>query len=355
MLLTPSTPFLDGLTMPPRYAPHERTYISWPLEVAYRWSLKEARNEHAFLAKAIAPFEKVTLLARPQDVASVSEYLEIGGNIELLEIPLDDAWIRDSGPIFVTDADRGVAMVNFGFNGWGGRFPYDDCNDSPIRIAEWLGMRRYDAPFILEGGGFTVDGEGTFITTEQFLLNPNRNAKMSREEIESGLHDYLGIDQVIWLKGGLIEDAHTDGHSDNVVQFVAPGVALLQTMPDRDNPNFELCKENLRRLREARDAKGRKLEIIEMPILPYTKEIVNLNDGNGQPTRYPVPYVNYYQVNDALIVPMLGGPEDEAALPILEKLHPERKIVPVPSTAMAADGGGVGCVTQQQPAGEALK
>jgi agmatine deiminase len=355
--MTPAsnTPFHDGLTMPPRYAPHERTYISWPPEVSYRWSLKEARNEHAFLAKVIAPFEEVTILARSQDAASVSEYLEIGGNIELLEIPLDDAWIRDSGPIFVTDGNRGVAMVNFEFNGWGGRYDYEDCNASPIRIAEWLSIRRYDAPFILEGGGFSVDGEGTLITTEQFLLNPNRNAMMSREEIESGLHDYLGVDKVIWLKGGLVEDEGTDGHSDNVVQFVAPGLALLQTMPDRDNPNFELCKENLRRLREARDAKGRKLEIIEMPILPYTKELVNPDNNNGEPTRYPVPYVNYYQVNGALIVPMLGGPEDEAALAILEKLHPERKIVPVPSTAMAADGGGVGCVTQQQPAGEALK
>ncbi len=355
MTPTPRTPLLDGMTMPPRYAHHERTYISWPLEVGYRWSLKEARNEHALLAKAIAPYEKVTMLARPQDAASLSEHLEIGGDIELLEIPLDDAWIRDSGPIFVTDGERGVAMVNFEFNGWGGRYGYDDCNASPMRIAEWLGMRRYDAPFILEGGGFSVDGEGTLITTEQFLLNPNRNAKMSREEIESGLHDYLDVDQVIWLKGGLVEDEGTDGHSDNVVQFVAPGVALLQTMPDRDNPNFEICEENLRRLREARDAKGRKLEIIEMPILPYTKEITNPNIGHDRPTRYPVPYVNYYPVNGALIVPMLGGPEDEAALPILQKAHPERKIVPVPSTAMAADGGGVGCVTQQQPAGEALK
>ena len=352
---TSSTPLLDGLTMPPRYAPHERTYISWPPEVDYRWSLKEARSEHAFLAKAIAPYEKVTLLARPQDAASVSEYVEIGDDIELLEIPLDDAWIRDSGPIFVTDSHRGVAIVNFEFNGWGGRYGYDDCNASPTRIAEWLGMRRYDAPFILEGGGFSVDGEGTLITTEQFLLNPNRNAKMSREEIESGLHDYLDVDQVIWLKGGLVEDEGTDGHSDNVVQFVAPGVALLQTMPDRDNPNFELCKENLRRLREARDAKGRKLEIIEMPILPYTEEITKPNIGHDRPTRYPVPYVNYYPVNGALIVPMLGGPEDEAALPILEKAHPERTIVPVPSIAMAADGGGVGCVTQQQPAGEVLQ
>jgi agmatine deiminase len=355
MAPTPRTPLIDGLTMPPRYAPHERTYISWPLEISYRWSLEKAREEHAFLAKAIAPYEKVTILARPQDTVSVSEYLEIGDDIELLEIPLDDAWIRDSGPIFVTDANRGVAMVNFEFNGWGGRYAYEDCNASPIRIAEWLDIRRYDAPFILEGGGFSVDGEGTFITTEQFLLNPNRNAMMSREQIESGLHDYLGIDKVIWLKGGLVEDEGTDGHSDNVVQFVAPGVALLQTMPDRDNPNFELCKENLRQLREARDAKGRKLEIIEMPILPYTKEITNPNVGHDRPTRYPVPYVNYYPVNDALIVPMLGGPEDDAALPILEKVHPERKIVPVPSTAMAADGGGVGCVTQQQPAGEVLE
>jgi agmatine deiminase len=345
---------LDGLTMPPRYAPHERTYISWPTELSYRWSLEEVRNEHASIAKSIAPYEKVTILARPQDVASVSKYLEIGGDIELLEIPLDDAWIRDSGPIFVTDSERGVAMVNFEFNGWGGRYAHDDCNASPIRIAEWLGMRRYDAPFILEGGGFSVDGEGTFVTTEQFLLNPNRNARMSREQIESGLRDYLGVEKVIWLKGGLVEDEGTDGHSDNVVQFVTPGVALLQTMPDRDNPNFELCKDNLRRLREARDAKGRKLEIIEMPILPYTKEISNPNMGHGRPARYPVPYVNYYPVNDALIVPMLGGPEDEAARPILEKLYPERVIVPVPSTAMAVDGGGVGCVTQQQPAGEVL-
>jgi agmatine deiminase len=356
MTPTPVTPFLDGLSMPPRYAPHERTYISWPLETSpYRWSVKEARKEHAYLAKAIAAYERVTLLACPQDAASVSEYLEIGGDIELLEIPLDDAWIRDSGPIFVTNGNRGVAMVNFEFNGWGGRFGFEKCNASPKRIAEWLGMRRYDAPFVLEGGGFTVDGEGTFITTEQFLLNPNRNPNMTREHIESRLRDYLGIERVIWLKGGLVEDAHTDGHSDNIVQCVAPGVALLQTMPDRDNPNFEICKENHRRLREARDAKGRRIEIIEMPILPYTEEISNPNSGREGPTRYPVPYVNYYQINRALIVPMLGGPEDEVAMPILQKAHPERKIVPVPSTAMAADGGGVGCVTQQQPAGEVLQ
>jgi agmatine deiminase len=215
-------------------------------------------------------------------------------------------------------------------------------------------MPRHDAPFILEGGGISVDGEGTLITTEKFLLNPNRNATMSRDEIECGLHDYLDIDKVIWLKEGLAEDTSTDGHSDNIVQFVGPGVLLLQTMPNRDNPNFELCKENLRRLREARDAKGRKFEIIEMPILPYTEEIRNPNIEHGRPTRYPVPYVNYYPVNGALIVPMLGIPEDEAALVILEKVHPERKIVPVPSTALAADGGGVGCVTLQQPAGEVL-
>lgn len=355
MTPAPRLPFLDGLSAPPRYAPHERTYISWPLEVSYRWSLQNAREEHAFLAKAIAAYEKVTILVRPQDVTSVPDDLEINDNIELLEIPLDDAWIRDSGPIFVTDDDRGVAMVNFEFNGWGERYAYENCNASPSRIAKWLGIRRYDAPFILEGGGFTVDGEGTLITTEQFLLNPNRNAKMSQEEIESGLHDYLSVDKVIWLEQGLVEDTSTDGHSDNVVQFVAPGVALLQTMPDRNNPNFEVCQENLRRLTKTRDAKGRTIEIIEMPILPYTEEIVNPNVGHDRPTRYPVPYVNYYPVNGALIVPMIGGPEDEAALPILESVHPERKIIPVPSTAMAADGGGVGCVLQQQPAGEVLQ
>lgn len=339
--------------MPARFAAHERTYIAWPFEPD-RWSLEEALKEYAATARAIAPYEPITLLVPPDRISSVSDYLELGDQIEVLEIELDGAWIRDNGPIFVIDGEGGVALVNFQFNGWGERFPHALDDDAPRRIAESLGMRRYDAPFVLEGGGFSVDGEGTLIVTEQFLLNPNRNPNRSREDTERGLRDYLAVEKVIWLERGLVEDRDTDGHSDNIVQFVEPGLVLLQTVSDRDNPNTELCQENPRRLVAARDARGRKLEIVEMDLLPYTEPIANPAAGFPSPTRFPVPYLNYYPVNGALIVPMLGGPDDEKAQLLLQKLHPDREIVGVPSTAMAADGGGVGCITQQQPAGQPL-
>jgi agmatine deiminase len=346
-------PIEDGLCVPSRYVPHERTYIAWPLE-PIRWSLDEARKEHAAIARAIAPHEPVTIIAHPDGASNVSDHLELGDRIELLEIPIDGAWIRDNGPIFVTDAEGGVAAVNFRFNGWGGRLAHELDDQVPRHIAKALGMRCYDAPFFLEGGGFSVDGEGSLITTEQFLLNPNRNTGWTREAIEKGLHDYLGVEKVIWLDRGLVEDEWTDGHSDNVVQFIEPGRVLLQTVNDRDNPNHDICQENLRRLERARDARGRKLEIVQMELLPYTKPIFNANFPDFGTRRYPVPYLNYYPVNGALIVPILGTAEDEKARLLLQKLHPDREIVGVPSTAMAVDGGGVGCITQQQPSGRPL-
>jgi agmatine deiminase len=214
-------------------------------------------------------------------------------------------------------------------------------------LADHYGIRLYNAPFICEGGGISVDGEGTLITTEQVMRNPNRYNGLSRNAVENLLHDYLGVERVIWLGLGLVEDAGTDGHADNVVEFIAPGVVLAQTIQDRNNPNYDLCQDNLQRLKKARDARGRKLEIIEMDLLPYTDAV------NGD--AMPVPYVNYYVTNGALIVPMLGGPEDEKALPTLKNLYPHRKIVAVESTAIALDGGGIGCITQQQPLGRFAK
>jgi agmatine deiminase len=208
-------------------------------------------------------------------------------------------------------------------------------------------MRCYSAPFVLEGGGFSVDGEGTLIATEQFLLNPNRNPDWSREQIEQGLRDYLAVEKVIWLAKGLVEDRETDGHSDNVVQFLEPGVVLAQTVRDESNPNYELLQDNLQRLQKATDAKGRRLEVVEMDILPYTEPI----DG----VRYPVPYVNYYVVNGGAVVPALGGEEDEEGLARMAEILSDREIATVPSTAMALGGGGVGCITQQQPAGKPLR
>lgn len=343
-------PVSDGLSMPARYSPHERSYVAWPVLDAQRWSLDTARREHAAVITAIAKFEPVTVVVDPNVTPSVSEYLDLNDPIELLEIPTDDTWIRDNGPIFVTDGEGGVATVAFRFNGWGEKFEHGKDEKISERIAAARGMRCYQAPLCLEGGGFSVDGEGSLIATEQYLLNPNRNPGWSREKIEQALHDYLTVEKVIWIGNGLIEDSgptSTDGHSDNVVQFLRPGEVLLQTVRDRSNPNYDLCQENLRRLEQATDARGRSLKVIELDLLPYTEPV------NG--VRYPVPYVNYYVVNGGVIVPANGAPEDDEGLERLSKILPDREIATVPSVAMAVDGGGVGCITQQQPVGEPLR
>jgi agmatine deiminase len=228
-------PLNDGLSMPARFSPHERSYVAWPVEDG-PWNLDRMRREHAAVIDAIARFEPVTVVADPGVAETVPEYVTLGERIDLLEIPTNDTWIRDNGPIFVTDGRGGVALVAFRFNGWGQRFACDKDEKISERIAMARGMRCYHAPFVLEGGGFSIDGEGTLIATEQFLLNPNRNPDWSREQIEQGLRDYLAVEKVIWIGKGLAEDEGTDGHSDNVVQFLRPGVVLAQTVRDANSP-----------------------------------------------------------------------------------------------------------------------
>jgi agmatine deiminase len=213
----------------------------------------------------------------------------------------------------------------------------------PRRLIAHFGMRSYEAPVICEGGGISVDGEGTLITTEQVMRNPNRYAGMSRGAVEASLRDFLGIETVIWLGRGLVEDTETDGHVDNVVEYVAPGVVLAQTVTDRSNPNYALLQDNLKRLKAARDAKGRQLEVIEMNVLPYTPEV------GGR--RCVVPYTNAYVLNGAIIAPEVDPLLDDKGYRILQQAFPGREIVPVASSWQAVGGGGIGCVTQQLPAG----
>ena len=335
------TPHSLGFRMPARFDRHERTYICWPTICPQRNMLELMREDYAATVKAVARFEPVTLIVDPQDKASASAALEGIENVTFFECDLNDAWFRDSGPIFVRNDEGEVAMVNFRFNGWGGRVAADHDMAVGRKLAEKLGIKVFDAPFICEGGGLTVDGEGTLITTEQVMLNDNRYPGQGKRDIEKYLLDYLGITKVIWLKDGLLEDTDTDGHADNIVEYIAPGVVLAQAMSNPDNPNYEICRENLRRLHEATDAKGRKLKVIELDMLPYTREIDGLS--------MPVPYVNYYVVNDALIVPMLGGEDDEKAAEFLQAIYPEREIVGVPSVGIAMNGGGIACITQQHP------
>lgn len=341
-----TSPVSDGLIAPMRGEPHARTLIAWPVRTEmWESRMDEARAEYAAMANAIVRFEPVTMIAPAEEKDSVKAMCD--ERVEVLEVPIDDSWIRDNGPAFVSDRQGGVAMVDFRFNAYGGRFnPHDRDDAIPAELAKAWNMRRYESDMVLEGGGWTVDGRGTLITTEQCLLNPNRNPDLSREEIEQELLRCLGVTKVIWLPHGLAEDRDTDGHSDNVVQFVKPGKVVAQVAPDRDNPNAERLEENLRILKSSTDAEGNPLDVVEMAPLPYTEEI----DGH----RYAVPYTNFYPVNGAVIVPQLNAPREDEAFALLAEHFPDHEIVGVPSDMLAYGGGGVGCITLQVPAGDPL-
>jgi agmatine deiminase len=324
------------MRMPAEWARHERTVMCWPAR-AELWGVLQAAAEadYAAVANAIAAFEPVLMATHPAQVPAARAAL--AGEVEVVPIPIDDSWARDSGPIFVTDGAGRRAGVHFGFNGWGEKYPpWNEDARFGERVLAHLGEERVDATdLVLEGGSIAVDGEGTLVTTEQCLLDPSRNPARSREEIEAALRERLGVERVVWLGQGLVEDRDTDGHVDNVCAFTAPGRVLLQTVAEEANPNFDHAQENAARLRAA------GLEVTELELLPYLEH-------DGPPT--VVPYLNAYVCNGAVIVPVTGAATDPEALERLRALYPGREVLGVPGRTLALGGGGVHCITQQVPA-----
>jgi agmatine deiminase len=332
-----SIPREEGFAMPAEWEPHAACLMEWPTVTrrdfwADRW--EEARRDYAAVASAIAAFEPVVMVCDPEQEAEVRH--GCGEGVEVVPLPIDDSWMRDNGPIFVRDGAGRVALVHFRFNSWGEKYlPYDRDAEVPRHVAAYLGMRRFEAPFVLEGGSFFVDGEGTLITTEQCLLNPNRNPTMSRAQIEQGLRDYLGVEAVVWLGLGQFDDRDTDGHIDGVAQYVAPAKVVLLAPEDPGDPDHPGGRDNLDRLRGARDARGRELEVIPFETVPPGL----------------VPYLNFYLPNGGVIVPVADRPEDEQAVERIAKLFPDREVVPVPGACLCYGGGGPHCITQQLPTG----
>lgn len=330
-----------GFRMPAEWAPHERTLIAWPArEAAWRGTTIEvARSVHAEIAAAVAAFEPVTLVADPAHADDARRRVT-AENVDVVELPLDDSWLRDSGPLVVVGPEGRRAGIDFRFNAWGGAFaPYDKDAAIARLLLDHLGIERFSSPLVLEGGSVAVDGEGVLATTEQCLLNRNRNPLLLRGDIEAELRLQLGAERIAWLGRGLVEDADTDGHVDNVCAFIAPGRALVQTADDEEDPNHAAGEENVERLRAAGVDVGR------WELLPRaTRE-----DGSV----VAIPYLNFYLCNGAAIVPL--GEQDEEmdaeALRRLRALLPGREVVGVPGRVLAFGGGGVHCITQQIPAG----
>jgi agmatine deiminase len=296
--------------------------------------MAQARADYATVANAIAAFEPVTMIANAgSDAADARAACSDG--VEIVELPIDDSWLRDSGPIYVYEDGGERIAVHFKFNAWGEKFPPWD-NDAAIGglIAARLGDRVVDGGIVLEGGSISPNGAGVILTTEQCLLSPSRNPSLSREEIEEVLVERFGLARVVWLGEGLVEDRDTDGHVDLIASFCAPDRALIQ-MVEPDNPNYDNCFENRARL----EAAG--IEAVPVSWLPYATVA-------GETVA--VSYLNLYVCNGAVIVGVSGAPSDDEALSVIAGAFPGREVVPVPGTVLAYGGGGPHCITQQVPA-----
>jgi agmatine deiminase len=335
-----TTPAAAGLSMPPEWAPHERTFMAWPCRrELWEGHMAAAKEESAAVANAVAAFEPVTMVAgTPQDAAEARAACSAA--VEILELPVDDSWLRDSGPIFVVDdhdAPTRRVGVHFGFNAWGDKFT-GYANDQAIgrRLAEHVGAEVVPAPLILEGGSIAVDGAGVLLTTEQCLLHPNRNPDLRSDQIEQHLKDYLGVTQVVWLGHGLVEDRDTDGHVDLIAAFTKPGTVLLQRAAVT-NPNHD----NLAANREIAIAAG--LEVIDFDPLAYA-------EVDGEPV--VASYMNFYLGDRFVIVPIAGQPDldAEALARIADAYEGTKEVIGVPGTIHAFGGGGPHCITQQVPA-----
>jgi agmatine deiminase len=359
-LLT-STPRKDGFRMPGEFEQHDGCWMLWPERPdSFRLGAKPAQKAYTETAIAISQFEKVTVGVSASQFKNARNRLP--DNIRVLEISYNDAWIRDSGPIFVNNGKE-VRAVDWDFNAWGGLnggiyFPWDQDELVARKVAEIEWLDRYKAPMVLEGGAITVDGEGTLITTAQCLLNPNRNPQLSQSEIESHLQDYVGLEKIIWIPRGSLDD-ETDGHVDGLCAFIRPGEVVVAWTDDRSDPEYNIQQEAYELLQNATDAQGRKLKVHKLynpsPIYFTAEESEGLDVVEGTLHRpegkfMGGSYINFYLANGGCVVPLYNDPADSVALETLQKLMPERKVVGVKNGREILLGGGmVHCITQQQP------
>jgi agmatine deiminase len=333
-----------GVRLPAEWEPHERTIMCWPARDELWGEFRpRALDAYAAVARAVGEFEPVTVIAQPGRGAEAAA--ACGSGVEVQELPIDDSWARDTGPLHLVDERGALAVAGVEFNGWGGKFtPYEDDAALARRWAALHALAVVDEPLVLEGGAVAVDGAGTVVTTEQCLLHPNRNPHLTRTAIEAGLRRVLGVRTVVWVPHGLALDEHTDGHVDNVAAFCRPGVVLVQGCDDPAEADHDRLSVNRRCLADTPDARGEPLRVIEVPVLPFT-ELAG--------RRVAVPYLNFYVCNGGVVVPVTGHPADDEMLGVIADAFPGRRVVPVPGEVLAFGGGGPHCITQQVPRGGA--
>lgn len=357
-----TTPKQDGYRMPGEFELHKKAWMLWP-ERPDNWrnGAKPAQRAYSNVAKAINQFEPVVMCVSKEQYTNCREQLP--SEIKVVEIASNDSWIRDCGPTFVINDKDGVRGCDWTFNAWGGLvdglyFPWDQDDLVARKVCDIEEVDSYRTDdFVLEGGSFHVDGEGTVLTTEMCLLSEGRNPHMSREEIEGKLCEYLNCEKVIWIKDGIDPD-ETNGHIDDVACFVRPGEVACIYTDDKENPFYKEAQEAYHVLINATDAKGRKLKVHKL-CLPKNNVTIQgdfaIDAIEGTKPREDgeiciASYMNFLIVNGGVIVPQYGDENDALALQQIQEMFPERKAVGVDTREVVYGGGNIHCITQQQPA-----
>jgi agmatine deiminase len=333
------TPRQAGYAMPAEWAPHKRTWMMWPTRTEVWDDIAATKRDFAAVAHAIREFEPVTMAVRPADAAEARAMLD--SNIDIVEAAIDDSWARDAGPVFVTHPDGSRSATTFTFNAWGNKYqPHNSDAAFGAMVAESAGVKRFTSTLIAEGGGISVDGEGTIITTDTCFPNLNRNPGWSKAAIETELLEMLGGQKVIWLPGNPLED-ETDGHTDGIAIFVAPGVVLMESPSDQQSEWNSYLQANIDAMEGQTDARGRRIRIVTMP------------EAIAAPSTHPKfcrSYINSYLVNGGVVMPCYGVASDTIVREIFRSLFPDRRIREVRIDNIAIGGGGIHCITQQEPA-----
>jgi len=347
--MTPPTPRSLGYSMPAEWAPHRATWLSWPHNLeTWPTYLEKVREIWMQMICALAPYEQVCLLVNDAAMKSqvhtrlVQARADLA-HVTLLEIPTIDVWMRDYGPTFVTRAgrDNPCAANNWIFNGWGGKYKSYELDERVAKeVTALLKVPVFDHPVVLEGGSIEVNGSGTCLTTEQCLLNRNRNPHLRRGDIEDFLRETLGVSHIVWLGEGIVGD-DTDGHIDDIARFVDSTTVVCIFETNSSDENYRFLHENFERLRSATNEKGEKLSVVALPCPAPVAY-----DG----ARLPASYANFYVANGVVLVPVFDDPHDIKALGILQELFPGRRVVGLRCNEVVAGLGAIHCVTQQEPA-----
>jgi len=342
-----------GYRMPAEWAPHEATWLAWPHKrESWPGKFEPVYDAYARIVAALHPVERVCICVHGEEMEGEAREIlgqrdALGERVEFHHIPTDDAWIRDTGPIFITrspdveDERSPIAIIDWLFNSWGGKYPPFDQDDViPQRIAENLRLPLWEPRIVLEGGSIDVNGQGSLMTTESCLLNPNRNPNLTREEVEAVLRSYLGVSNVLWLGDGIVGD-DTDGHVDDIARFVGPSRVVAVVEMNKNDENYQPLQKNIARLHAMTDQDGHPLEIVTLP-MPVPVEF------EGQ--RLPASYANFYVANEVVLLPVFNCDADKVAVDTMRNLFPQRRVVPIDCTDLVLGLGAIHCATQQQPA-----